>query len=69
MHLHVSVLGDHLQGAYCYRVHQCYHVQYSICKYLPYYDIKPEHRDKDSLPDYDAAHTPAHTAGKPFNKF
>jgi hypothetical protein len=27
MQLHVSVLGDHPQGAHCYRVHQCYHVQ------------------------------------------
>jgi hypothetical protein len=34
MHLHVSVLGDHPQGADCYRVRQCYHVQSPAYKYL-----------------------------------
>jgi hypothetical protein len=43
IHLHVSVLGDHPQGVHCYRVHQSYHVQSPIYKYLQYYDVKPEH--------------------------
>jgi hypothetical protein len=33
LHLYVSVLGDHPQGANCYRVHQCYHVQTPRYKY------------------------------------
>ena len=44
MLLHVSVLGDHPQGAHYYRVHQCYHVQNPIYKYLQQYDVSPEHR-------------------------
>jgi hypothetical protein len=34
MHLHVSVLGDHSEGAHCYRIHKSYYVQIPTYKYL-----------------------------------
>ena len=34
MHLHVSVLVDHLQGAYCYRIHQ----PYVLVQYISIYN-------------------------------
>jgi hypothetical protein len=44
MPLLVSVLADLPQGAYCYRVRQCYHVQSPTYEYLQCYDLGPEHR-------------------------